>query len=146
MIETTTIAPRRLSKSRFTTGLQCHKLLWWTVHEQDAAELKADAALKALFRLGDEVGVEARKRVPGGVLIDLPPDEYHERVAATAEALRHGAPLIYEAAFIADDTFVAIDILERHGDAYTITEVKSTTSVKDHHIPDLEIQVHVARE
>jgi predicted RecB family nuclease len=149
MTQTIAIEPpavtRRLSKSRFTTGLQCHKLLWWTVHEPDAHELEADAALKALFKLGAEVGVEARKRVPGGVLIDVHHDQYRERVAATAEALRHGAPVIYEAAFIADDTFVAIDILERHGDAHTVTEVKSTTSIKDHHIPDLAIQVHVAR-
>ena len=27
---------RRLSKSRFLDGLQCHKLLWWQVHEPDA--------------------------------------------------------------------------------------------------------------
>jgi hypothetical protein len=25
----------RLSKSKFTMGLQCPKLLWWTVHEPD---------------------------------------------------------------------------------------------------------------
>ena len=65
MTQTIAIAPaavtRRLSKSRFTTGLQCHKLLWWTVHEDEAPELEADAALKALFKLGAEVGVEARK-------------------------------------------------------------------------------------
>jgi len=29
----------RLSKSRIMTGLQCHKLLWWMVHEPAAPEL-----------------------------------------------------------------------------------------------------------
>jgi hypothetical protein len=29
----------RLSKSRVMAGLQCHKLLWWMVHEPAAPEL-----------------------------------------------------------------------------------------------------------
>ena len=29
----------RLSKSRFVTGLQCLRELWWTVHEPGAPEL-----------------------------------------------------------------------------------------------------------
>src|SRR3989475_9838618 len=43
---TTTAA--RLSKSRFVTGCQCHKLLWWTVHEPDAVELQPDKGLQDL--------------------------------------------------------------------------------------------------
>jgi len=31
-----------LSKSRVIAGLQCHKLLWWMVHEPEAPELQAD--------------------------------------------------------------------------------------------------------
>ena len=34
--------PHRLSKSRFVTGRQCHKLLWWKVHEPQAEELQPD--------------------------------------------------------------------------------------------------------
>ena len=135
----------RLSKSRFAAGLQCHKLLWWRVHEPDAPELKPDPSLQALFDAGTAVGVEARKRVPGGVLIDFPYNEFGKKLKATAQAVAAGAPVIYEASFVADNTFVAIDILERHDDAYTVIEVKSSTSVKDEHIPDLAIQVHVAR-
>jgi hypothetical protein len=30
----------RLSKSRVLAGLQCHKRLWWTVHELGAPELQ----------------------------------------------------------------------------------------------------------
>ena len=41
--------PYRLSKSRFTSGLQCHKLLWWTVHEPNAVELQPDKVLQDLF-------------------------------------------------------------------------------------------------
>ena len=35
-----------LSKSRFVAGVQCHKLLWWKVHEPDAVELQPDKVLQ----------------------------------------------------------------------------------------------------
>ena len=41
-----------LSKSRFTAGLQCHKQLWWKVHEPDAPELVASPAQQAVFDQG----------------------------------------------------------------------------------------------
>src|SRR5437773_7121865 len=62
----------RLSKSRFTSGLQCHKKLWWEVHEPDAIELQPDKVLQDLFDQGRQVGEAARARYAGGVLIDLP--------------------------------------------------------------------------
>jgi len=96
----------RLSKSRFTSGLQCHKKLWWEVHERDAPELQPDKVLQDLFDQGRQVGEAARTLFPGGVLIDLPHHAGAERVAATQKALEEGAPAIFEATFIADETFV----------------------------------------
>ena len=136
--------PYRLSKSRFTSGLQCHKKLWWEVHEPDALELQPDKVLQDLFDQGRQVGAVARTRYPGGVLIDLPHHAAAERVAATEQALDAGAPAIFEATFIADETFVAIDVLEKTNDGYRLTEVKSSSSQKDEHIPDLAIQARVA--
>lgn len=137
--------PTGLSKSRFVTGRQCHKLLWWTVHEPDAVELQPDKVLQDLFDQGRQVGEAARTRYPGGVLIDLPYNARSERVAATQHAIASGAPAIFEATFIADDTFVAIDVLEKLDQGYRLTEVKSSTSQKDEHIPDAAVQLHVAR-
>src|SRR5437016_6169014 len=134
----------RLSKSRFVTGCQCHKLLWWTVHEPDATELQPDKVLQDLFDQGRQVGEVARARYPGGVLIDLPHNARAERVAATQTALDRGAPAVFEATFFADDTYVAIDVLEKQGDGYRLTEVKSSTSQKDEHIPDVAVQARVA--
>src|SRR6266508_3242368 len=111
----------RLSKSRFVAGCQCHKLLWWTVHEPNATELQPDKVLQDLFDQGRQVGEAARARYPGGVLIDLPHDARAERVAATQEALNAGAPAFFEATFIADNTFVAIDVLEKQNDGYRLT-------------------------
>src|SRR5438093_6777619 len=139
-----TTKPARLSKSRFVTGCQCHKLLWWTVHEPDAVELQPDKVLQDLFDQGRQVGEVARARYPGGVLIDLPHDARDARVAATQKALDAGAPAIFEATFIADDTFVAIDVLEKQNEGYRLTEVKSSSSQKDEHIPDVAIQARVA--
>src|SRR2546428_8654053 len=134
----------RLSKSRFTSGLQCHKKLWWEVHEPDAPELQPDKVLQDLFDQGLQAGEAARARYPGGVLIDLPHDAGAERVAATQKALDEGAPAVFEATFIADGTFVAIDVLEKQGDGHRLTEVKSSTSQKDEHIPDVAVQARVA--
>jgi len=134
----------RLSKSRFTSGLQCHKKLWWEVHEPDAVELQPDKVLQDLFDQGRQVGEAARQRYPGGVLIDLPHSAGAARVAATQKALAEGAPAVFEATFIADETFVAIDVLERQGDGYRLTEVKSSSSQKDEHIPDVAVQARVA--
>jgi hypothetical protein len=133
-----------LSKSRFVTGCQCHKLLWWTVHEPDAVELQPDKVLQDLFDQGRQVGEVARRRYPGGVLIDQPHHAVAERVAATRSALAAGAPAVFEATFVAQDTYVAIDVLERQGEGYHVTEVKSSSSQKDEHIPDVAVQAYVA--
>jgi len=134
----------RLSKSRFTSGLQCHKKLWWEVHDSDAVELQPDKVLQDLWDQGRQVGVAARTRYPGGVLIDLPHKAYAERIAATKEALASGAPAVFEASFSADGIFVAIDVLEKQGSGYRLTEVKASNSQKPEHIPDVAVQARVA--
>jgi hypothetical protein len=105
--------PHGLSKSRYTAGLQCHKQLWWRVHEPDAPELVPDAETQKRFDTGVQVGVVARNYVPGGVLIDLPNTDYEGKVADTQRAIRTGAPAIYEASFLAGQVFAAVDILVR---------------------------------
>ncbi len=136
---------RRLSKSRYVSGLQCPKMLWWRVHEPDAPELAADDRLRAILARGQRIGVLARAQVPGGVLIDLPYQDLEGRVAATARALADGAPVVYEASFLEDGVFVAVDILERRRDGFGLVEVKSTLGVKEQHLPDVAVQMHVVR-
>jgi hypothetical protein len=133
----------RLSKSRFTAGLQCHRQLWWRVHEPDASELVPDARTQAIFDQGTNVGELARTYVPGGTLIDFPYDQIQNKVEATAVALATKTRVIYEASFFADRVFVAVDILERLRDGFGLIEVKSSTSAKPEHLPDAAIQAHV---
>ncbi len=52
----------RLSKSRFVTGRQCPKLLWWKAHEPGAKELEPNKVLQDRFDQGEQVGAMARDR------------------------------------------------------------------------------------
>lgn len=135
----------RLSKSRFCQGLQCPKQLWWRVHEPGAPELAADPALQAVFDRGHRVGELARERFPGGVLVEGDHRQVEERIERTRRALAGGAPAVFEASFVADDVFVAVDVLERRGRGWILSEVKSTLDVKEAHLPDVAIQLHVLR-
>ena len=138
--------PLRLSKSRYAAGVQCHKLLWWKVREPEAVELQPDKVLQDRFDQGTQVGLLARGRFPGGVLIDLPHHAVEQRLQRTREALDQKTPVIFEASFVADNTYVAIDVLERQRQGYRLIEVKSSSSQKDEHIPDAAVQVHVAQQ
>ena len=133
-----------LTKSRFVAGWQCQKLLWWTEHEPDATELVPDKVLQDRFDQGRHVTELARLTFPGATLI--PPGTDSARIEATKLALDFGAPAILEAAFAADGVFVAIDALAREGDGFALVEVKSATSAKDEHVPDVAVQAWVARQ
>src|SRR5205809_6313807 len=120
--------PHRLSKSRYTAGVQCHKLLWWKVHEPLAVELQPGKVLQDRFDQGAHVGTLARTRFPGGVLIDLPHTAVAERVKLTRKLIDDGAPTIFEANFLAVNTFVAVDILRPYATCFHLTEVDPTFS------------------
>ena len=134
----------RLSKSRYVAGVQCAKLLWWTVREPDAEELQPGLVLQDLFDQGNLVGARARLEWPRGVLID---GDHRDpaRITRTSAAIAAGHDVIFEGCFEQDGVFCAIDVLERHGNAWTLIEVKSSSEVKDYHVPDVAVQLYVAR-
>jgi hypothetical protein len=138
----------RLSKSKFTSGLQCHKLLWWKVHEREAPELVPSAAQQAIFDTGHEVGEAAQRHYPGGSVVEI---DFKKKggvdsaIVQTRALLDAGEKIIYEASFREKGVFVAIDILREVDGIWTIGEVKSTLGAKPHHIKDAAIQAWVAR-
>src|SRR5581483_10875530 len=93
-------SPILLSKSRFISGTQCLKQLWWRVHDPNAPELVPDRALQSRFDQGMAVGRAARDHVAGGggELIDIPFYQLESKVAATRRALGRAepAPVLYE--------------------------------------------------
>ena len=78
-------------------------------------------------------------------MIDLPHGAVEERVGQTREAIAGDAPAVFEASFPKSTTFVAVDILDRHPGGFHLIEVKSSTSQKPEHIPDVAVQLHVLR-
>jgi hypothetical protein len=137
--------PRHLTKSEFVAGLQCHKRLWWTVHDPHCQELVPDRSARAMMDTGRLVGQTARDYVRGGRLIGPAYLGTEERVAETLHFIASGAPVIYEATFAAEGCVVSTDILERQGDGWTLIEVKSSLDAKDGQITDAAFQAWVAR-
>ena len=135
----------RLAKSRFVAGWQCPRLLWWRVHRADDPAMQPDVAARDRMEQGNEVGYLATQRYPGGVLIDLPYDQMEAKVQATRAAMADGAPAIFEASFMEDGVFVAVDVLERIPGGWRLIEVKSSSARKEEHLPDVAIQLHVLR-
>jgi len=73
----------------------------------------------------------------------LPYQATNERVTLTRKLIDDGAPAIFEASFLADNTFVAVDALTPVDGGFHLTEVKSSSSQKDEHLPDVAVQMHV---
>ena len=139
-IEPTTVRPSipKLSKSRFLSGLQCHKRLHLELYAHDPLPA-IDPFTRSLLETGAKVGALARSRFPGGVLIDDDNEERTRLVLADPTV-----PAIYEAAFTWDDVRIRADILVRvSGDVFDLVEVKSTTWPKQEHVWDLAVQLAV---
>lgn len=134
----------KLSKSSFTSGLQCLKRLYLESFHRELIP-PIDEARQAVFDTGTRVGEVARQLYPGGVLMDQDHLRIDEAVASTKALLADASlPAIYEAGLEFDEVRVRTDILARaRGGRFDLIEVKSTTSAKEEHIPDVAIQFYV---
>ena len=139
-------ATPKLSKSRFLSGLQCHRRLWLECHHPKLAE-ERDAMSQAILAQGTAVGELARERFPGGVLVSEDHLHHREAVEQTRRLLADPAvPSIYEAAFVFDNIRIRADVLVRRADGrFDLYEVKASSGVKEEHVADVTIQVHVLR-
>lgn len=132
-----------LTKTLFLAGAQCPKRLWWQAHEPRATELAPSETDELRRQLGTELGQRAQGLHPGGVAIAVAHASREHRAAATREAMRTGAPAIFEATFLADGFAAAVDILYREGDGWVLREVKSALDVKDDYVLDATFQRQV---
>lgn len=134
----------RLSKSRYISGLQCPKRLWYEANAYQQIP-QFDEAAMARFDQGHEVGRLALRLFPGGVEIARDKRRWSTTAAATERALAARIPL-YEAAFVHEGGACRVDILVPvEGGAWDLLEVKSSTSVKEVHRADLAFQTWVVR-
>ena len=137
--------PTRLSKSRFLSGLQCHKRLYLEIH---APQLAADVddRRQIMLDMGKEMNEIAHRYFPGGVLVA----ENHRHSAAALERTAAlmadpNVTTIFEGAFQFEGTLIRADVLERIDGSWRLIEVKAASRVKSVHLDDLAVQTHVLR-
>jgi Domain of unknown function(DUF2779) len=136
----------RLSKSKFLSGLQCHKRLYLEIHAPELAT-EPDEQTQAILDNGTELGELARRLFPNGVLVDFGRTGLEKALTLTDELiLDPTVPAIFEATFKFDNVLVRVDILERLSlEEWRLIEVKASTKVKAVHLEDLAIQTYVLR-
>ena len=133
-----------LSKSRFNYGLQCLKRLYLETFNRDLAD-PISPQQQALFDSGTAVGELARERFSPGLLIDEQYFEHGKAMQHTDQSLEDDTiKTLFEAAFSFEGINIRADILHRNDDgSLDLIEVKSSTSFKKEHLPDVAIQLHV---
>lgn len=136
--------PKLLSKTKLMRGYRCHKSIYLTIHNP-SLEAPISEDTQALFDQGNLIGEEARKRFPGGALIDNKPWDFVGSLKKTRELLSNGTETIYEAAFEHKGCYARADIIQYSKDTkrWKIFEVKSSTKVKDEQIDDIGLQAWI---
>ena len=135
-----------LSKSRFLSGNQCEKKLYFDVYRKELRPAVSPQQ-QALFDTGHRVGELARQLFPGG--LDATEDmnsNWSVAIERTKSWLNEGKTTIYEATFSLPGLFAALDILHHKNEERWAIEVKSSTEVKDYHITDAAFQYFVMKE
>lgn len=135
-----------LSKSRFVSGTQCEKKLWFDFFRK---ELKPAITEKqqTLFDTGHTIGLIAQHAFPEGR--DASPEDYSnfsDSLEKTRKWISEGVQTIYEAAFSGNEGFTAVDILHHENGERWAIEVKSSTKVQDYHLTDASFQYWVMKE
>jgi len=134
--------PITISKSKYMSGVQCLKRLYWQVHEPELGVFP-DAAAVAIMEQGGAVGRLARQLFAGGVEVSSRDPE--QAIRTTRELIANPeVPAIFEAAFEDSGVFVRVRILHRRRDnRWRLIEVKSSADIKEHHLEDVAIQHRV---
>lgn len=131
-----------LSKSRYTSGIRCEKLLWLDCYHKELAD---DIRNDSVFENGNEVGALARELFGKYSLIDFSKG-FSSMIDDTKKLLDEKPIVICEASFNYDGNFCSVDILKNDLDGVEIYEVKSSTEIKDIYIDDISYQVWVLKK
>jgi hypothetical protein len=142
-----------LSKSSFSSGLQCHKRLWIEKNDREMVP-KPSPSQQAIFDQGHEVGSWSRKLFPDGILLSGELD-FKVHLEASRDALATRKPL-FEPAFAIPGAYARADILvpvESRG--WDVLEVKSSSNVWEDkaktrieavYLQDIAFQLYVYRK
>ena len=131
-----------ISKSKFVSGLQCHKLLWYYYNQKESIP-PPGASQQVIFDQGHEVGDLAKRLFADGVEVAKGVFDIGPVLEASSAVTSLRKPL-FEAAFAYKNGFARADILDPVGrDKWDIVEVKSSTKAKPEHLWDLGFQLFV---
>ena len=129
-----------LSKTDYITHLKHPAWLWLRKHDPDFLNAP-DENSQAIIDEGREFEKLAEQIFPDAIRLDH--NDYadiQEWADETKTLLEQGVDTILQAAFLYDDFLCIADAITKVGDAYTLTEIKATTSPDKEHICDLAFQ------
>lgn len=132
-----------ISKSRFVSGIQCSKKLYFDIYRKDLKPVISDQQ-ELLFSTGNEIGLLAQNVFPNGK--DASPESYYDfskSIQDTKDWICSGVKTIYEAAFSTNGVLAALDILHHTENERWAIEVKSSSEVKKYHLTDASLQYWV---
>lgn len=127
-----------LTKSKIITGLHCPKKLWFDVNDK----IKIDH-----FNLhrGNVFGEKIKEIYGDGFDLSNTFDE--EIIQLTQNALNdEKITIIYEGAFLFEETLVRTDVLIRKANGWKLVEAKCSPSVTEKHYQDISIQYYVLKK
>lgn len=133
------------SKSKYTSFIQCPKMLWLKTYHPELAE--EDPSAQERMTKGNVVGdlamglfgeYEEMTAYNEDGKIDL-----GKMIENTTNAITRGVENICEASFSHEGLYCAVDILRKEKDGYAIYEVKSSTEPKYIYIVDISYQKYV---
>jgi hypothetical protein len=130
-----------LTKSKYMAGLKCLRYLWFC----DRKKLPESSLLdKVLFEGGFEFETYARQFFPKAK--DLSSLDFSDNITKTNELIKLKISII-EAGLSYENYYVRSDVLEHVKDnIWNLYEIKSTTSEKKYHYPDLAYQKFVCEK
>ena len=119
----------RLSKSSYTQGIQCPKMLWMDCH---MSEMRDESVMNQdVLDTGNEVGDLAMGYFGDYVEVPYDPADFDGMIRRTEELIANGVPNVCEATFAYDGNLCMVDILRVEADGVHIVDVKSSTHIND---------------
>jgi len=115
---------RRLTKSLFTSALECPTALYYATHAEYPSQKDEDDFLLSLAKGGMQVGTLACQYYPEGIAIETL--DTQDALSQTDHYLQRDNVTLFEAAISSEESFlVRVDILVKDGTAVDLIEVKS---------------------
>jgi hypothetical protein len=132
-----------LSKSSYIRGLQCFKSLFLYKKNYQLRDYLSPEQV-AKFKRGSDVGVLAQQLFPGGTNASSGSHRFMMKsLERTKLLIDTGCKVIYEASFLFNEVFAAVDILVNESGMWTAYEVKSSLGLSETYYHDASLQYYV---